>query len=133
MAEKIKLQVDLEANLGKVVEATKGLKLDKSQSERLEKYSKGAQLALDTGDLKTFQKNFNSLMKLFQDAAAATGEVSDAIKELTSRQSKLNQEINRLKDKNINLLFYEDIRKSKNLAYQKIKEQMIEISFVLFL
>ena len=40
MAEKIKLQVDLEANLGKVVEATKGLKLDKSQSERLEKYSK---------------------------------------------------------------------------------------------
>ena len=103
MAEKIKLQVDLEANLGKVVEATKGLKLDKSQSERLEKYSKGAQLALDSGDLKTFQKNFNSLMKLFQDAAAATGEVSDAIKELTSRQSKLNQEINRLKDKKTSL------------------------------
>ena len=103
MAEKIKLQVDLEANLGKVVEATKGLKLDKSQSERLEKYSKGAQLALDSGDLKTFQKNFNSLMKLFQDAAAATGEVSDAIKDLTSKQSKLNQEINRLKDKKTSL------------------------------
>ena len=103
MAEKIQLKVDLEANLGKVIEATRGLKLDKGQTERLEKYSKGAQLALDSGDLKTFQKNFNSLMKLFQDAAAATGEVSDAIKDLTSKQSKLNQEINRLKDKKTSL------------------------------
>ncbi len=32
---------------------------------------------------------------------------------------------NRLKDKNINLLFYDDIRKTKDLAYQKIKEKII--------
>ena len=30
-----------------------------------------------------------------------------------------------LKDNNINLLFYEDIRKTKNIAYQKIKDKII--------
>ena len=33
MAERVQLKVDLEANLGKVVEATKSLKLDKGQTK----------------------------------------------------------------------------------------------------
>lgn len=103
MAEKVQLKVDLEANLGKVVEATKSLKLDKGQAERLEKYKKGAELAYANGDLKTFQKNFNNLMKLFKEAASVTGKVSDEIKKLTDKQSALNQEINRLKDKKTSL------------------------------
>jgi TP901 family phage tail tape measure protein len=103
MAEKVQLKVDLEANLGKVVEATKSLKLDKGQTERLEKYKKGAELAYANGDLKTFQKNFNNLMKLFKEAASVTGKVSDEIKKLTDKQSALNQEINRLKDKKTSL------------------------------
>jgi TP901 family phage tail tape measure protein len=103
MAEKVQLQVELTSNLNKVVESTKGLKLDKGQTERLDKYTKGAQLALETGDLKTFQKNFNGLMKLFKEAASTTGKVSEEVKKLTDRQAALNQEINRLKDKRTNL------------------------------
>lgn len=103
MADKVELQVELKSNLDRVVEATKGMKLDKGQEERLAKYSKGAQLALDSGDLKTFQKNFNNVMKLFKEAASVTGKVSDEIKKLTERQSALNQEINRLKDKKTDL------------------------------
>ena len=103
MAERVQLKVDLEANLGKVVEATKSLKLDKGQTERLEKYRKGAELAYANGDLKTFQKNFNNVVKLFKEAASVTGKVSDEIKKLTDRQSALNQEINRLKDKKTSL------------------------------
>lgn len=103
MAEKVQLKVDLEANLGKVVEATRSLKLDKGQTERLEKYKKGAELAYANGDLKTFQKNFNNVVKLFKEAASVTGKVSEEIKKLTDRQSALNQEINRLKDKKTSL------------------------------
>ena len=103
MAERVQLKVDLEANLGKVVEATKSLKLDKGQTERLEKYRKGAELAYANGDLKTFQKNFNNVVKLFKEAASVTGKVSEEIKKLTDKQSALNQEINRLKDKKTSL------------------------------
>ena len=87
MAERVQLKVDLEANLGKVVEATKSLKLDKGQTERLEKYRKGAELAYANGDLKTFQKNFNNVVKLFKEAASVTGKVSEEIKKLTDKQS----------------------------------------------
>ena len=99
MAEKIELEVSLKENLGKLSKATETLKLDKNQQERFNRYSHGAQMALDAGDLKTFQKNFNGLLKLFKEAAPATGKVSEEIKKLTARQSALSQEINRLKDK----------------------------------
>ena len=102
-ANKIELEVSLKENLSKLSQATGGLKLDKGQQERFSKYSHGAQLALESGDLKTFQKNFNSLLKLFKEAAPATGKVSEEIKKLTARQSALNQEINRLKDKKTTL------------------------------
>ena len=108
MAEKVELQVELKSNLDRVIDATKSVKLDKGQEERFQRYSKGAQLALDSGDLKTFQKNFNNLIKLFKDAASATGKVSDEIKKLTDRQATLNQEINKLKDKKTQLETYQD-------------------------
>ena len=103
MAEKVELQVELKSNLDKVIDATKSMKLDKGQEERLARYSKGAQLALDSGDLKTFQRNFNGLMKLFKEAASVTGKVSEEIKKLTEKQTALSQEINRLKDKKTDL------------------------------
>jgi TP901 family phage tail tape measure protein len=99
MAEKVSIEVELKQSLKQVTEATRAVKLDKSQAERVEKYTKGAQLALDSGDLKTFQKNFNNLIKTFKEAAAVTGKVSEEVKKLTDRQAILNQEINRLKDK----------------------------------
>ena len=103
MAEQVKLEVELKNNLERVVGATKGMKLDKGQSERVEKYAKGAQLALDNGDLKTFQRNFNNLIKLFKDAASATGKVSEEIQKMTARQAALSKEINQLKDKKTKL------------------------------
>ena len=103
MADTVTLQVELKNNLEQVLGATKGMKLDKSQSERVERYAKGAQLALDSGDLKTFQTNFNSLMKVFKDAAAATGKVSEEIQKMTARQAALNKELNELRDKKTKL------------------------------
>ena len=103
MAEQVNLKVELQSNLEKLVGATKGVKLDKGQEQRVEKYTKGAQLALDNGDLKTFQRNFNNLIKLFNDAAAATGKVSEEIKKLTARHSELSKEINQLQDKKTKL------------------------------
>ena len=103
MAEKVDLQVQLKTNLKEVVDATKGMKLDKGQEERFTRYSKGAQLALDSGDLKTFQKNLNGLIKVFKEAASVTGKVSEEIKKLTDKQNLLNREINSLKDKKTTL------------------------------
>jgi TP901 family phage tail tape measure protein len=103
MAEQVKLQVELQSNLEKVIDAAKGVKLDKGQSERVEKHTKAAQLALETGDLKTFQRNFNSLVKIFKEAAAETGKLSEEIKKMTGHQASLSQEINKLKDKKASL------------------------------
>ena len=103
MAEQIDLKVELQNNLQQLTSATKSVKLDKGQAERVEKYTKGAQLALDSGDLKTFQRNFNGLLKTFKDAAAATGKVSEEIQKLTARQSALSKEINELRDKKTKL------------------------------
>lgn len=103
MAEKVELQVQLQSNLKEVIDATKGMKLDKGQTDRMEKYSRGAHLALEAGDLKTFQRNFNGLMKLFKEAAAATGKVSEVIQKFTARQEALNKEINNLKDQKTKL------------------------------
>ena len=69
MAERVQLKVDLEANLGKVVEATKSLKLDKGQTERLEKYRKGALGALPDPEL------INSLLSIKGDVK---GDDADA-------------------------------------------------------
>lgn len=99
MAEKIEIDVNLKESLEKVVGATKGLKLDESQKQRLEKYSRGAHLALDSNEIKEFQKNFNNIIGLFKQAAAATGNLADTIKEMTDKQSALNRLINELKDK----------------------------------
>lgn len=103
MAEQVNLKVELQSNLEQLVGATKGVKLDKGQEQRVEKYTKGAQLALESGDLKTFQRNFNGLLKTFKDAAAATGKVSEEIQKLTARQSALSKEINELRDKKTKL------------------------------
>ena len=99
MAEQIEIKVDLKESLAKTINATQRLNLDEGQKQRLEKYSKGAQFALDTKDLELFKTNFNKLVGLFKEAAAATGEVSKTIKELTDRQTLLNREINSLKEK----------------------------------
>ena len=38
MAEQVNLQVELKSNLEQLVSATKGVKLDKGQEQRIEKY-----------------------------------------------------------------------------------------------
>jgi TP901 family phage tail tape measure protein len=103
MAEEIKVTVDYVGNLKEVVNATKGLNLTEGQSEKVAKHEKGAQLALEAGDLKQFQKHFNALMGIFKDAAAATGQLSSALKTLTDRQADLNKKINELETKKTGL------------------------------
>lgn len=90
----VKLNTKLDESLKQVINATKGLNLTKQQSESFGKYQKGAQLALKTNDLKSFQSNFNSLVDIFKSASTATGKLSDKTKELTELQSKLSKEVN---------------------------------------
>jgi chromosome segregation ATPase len=125
MAEKIEIDVNLKESLDKVVGATRGLKLDEGQKQRLEKYSRGAQLALDSNEIKEFQKNFNNIIGLFKQAAAATGNLASTIKEITDKQSILNRLINELKDKRTvaeSKLTKDGTRLTKKAANQFAKE-----------
>ena len=86
----------LKENLTQLIEATKGLNLNEQQAASVAKHTKGAELALEAEDWKEFQKHFNSILKVFKDAASESENLSEAIQKLTSKQSSLSQEINAL-------------------------------------
>lgn len=91
----VKLRTELDDSLKKVIEATKKVGgLTNQQKDSIDKYQKGADLALKSGDLKEFQANFNALVGVFKAVSAATGQLSKELKELTEKQADLNKKIN---------------------------------------
>lgn len=96
---KISVEVELKSHLEKALQEGGKLSLSQSQKDRVTKHAQGAELALKSGDLDTFKQNFNGLIKIFKDAAAATGKLSEKFKTLQDRQAELSNKMNALTTK----------------------------------
>ena len=96
---KISVEVELKTHLEKALQEGGKLSLSQSQKDRVTKHAQGAELALKSGDLDTFKQNFNGLIKIFKDAAAATGKLSEKFKTLQDRQAELSNKMNALTTK----------------------------------
>lgn len=96
---KISVEVELKNHLETALKEGGKLSLSQSQKDRVIKHAQGAELALRSGDLDTFKQNFNGLIKIFKDAAAATGKLSEKFKTLQDRQAELSNKMNALTTK----------------------------------
>ena len=94
---KLKLETSLK-DLDKA-RGTPGLNLTKQQQASFETNKKGAEMALDAGDLKNFRKYFNSLAEILKNATAASGKLDKNVEELAKRQDEVNKEIKHLTEK----------------------------------
>lgn len=101
---KVSIEVELKGHLENLKKEASSLPLTQSQKDRADKLTKGAELALKTGDLDSFKTNFNQLAKLFKDAAASTGKLSKEFKVLEDRKSDLTAALNDLNDKRSKLV-----------------------------
>ena len=77
-------------------------------------------------NIKELLEYNNSLPENERPVSKKHLELYALILKIDKLSSKIKLKIyNSLKDKNINLMFYHDLRKTKDLAYKKIKEKMI--------
>ena len=88
--DKINVQIEAELTgsfqdqLNKVSELSKKVPLGKKEQGNYNAAMRGAQLSLNSGDIKGFQQNFNKVVDILRTASLSTGKLNSEIDDKTT-------------------------------------------------
>jgi TP901 family phage tail tape measure protein len=138
--DKINVQIEAELTgsfqdqLNKVSELGKKVPLSRKEQGNYDAAMKGAQLSLNSGDMKGFQQNFNKVVDILRAASLSTGKLNSQIDEYTKKIEELSKAVNKRKERltDIDTKYYgADAKKAGQLKDQeitKIKESYGDVA-----